>query len=226
MNRQGVLTSKRLLWACIPLLALSFSMSAAAATTAGSSPKPGNYCPGTDIRLVVAEELSASLEFSMRSRAALINKDQVTAISELNSARTSLHLAASRGAAARTMLLIDAIIQAGSGEDYAQLLTWFPLLQTSLLTLPNDATVSAAEESISRAEDIMQGDKDGDAMQSLKEARHMLACDGLDIPLQEAMQAQDELMKQLNQNTKNIAYDTLRDALRNALAYTLKNSEK
>ncbi|MGW8228927.1 MAG: hypothetical protein ACWGOW_08500, partial [Gammaproteobacteria bacterium] len=109
---------------------------------------------------------------------------------------------------------------------YAQLLAWFPLLQTSLLTLPNDATVSAAEESIGRAEDIMQGDKDGDAMQSLKEARHMLACDGLDIPLQEAMQAQDVLMKQLNQNTKNIAYDNLRDALRNALAYTLKNSEK
>jgi len=201
-------------------------MSAAAATTAGSSPKPGNYCPGRDIRLVVAEELSTSLELSMRSRAALINKDQVTAISELISARTTLHLAASRGAAARTMLLIDAIIQSWSGEDYAQLLAWFPLLQTSLLTLPNDATVSAAEESIGRAEDIMQGDKDGDAMQSLKEARHMLACDGLDIPLQEAMQAQDELMKQLNQNTKNIAYDNLRDALRNALAYTLSNSEK
>lgn len=226
MTRQGALTSKYLLWACIPLLALSFSMSAAAATTASSSPKPGNYCPGTDIRLVVAEELSTSLELSMRSRAALINKDQVTAISELISARTALHLAASRGAAARTMLLIDAIIQSWSGEDYAQLLAWFPLLQTSLLTLPNDATVSAAEESIGRAEDIMQGDKDGDAMQSLKEARHMLACDGLDIPLQEAMQAQDELMKQLNQNTKNIAYDNLRDALRNALAYTLKNSEK
>jgi hypothetical protein len=226
MTRQGVLTSKRLLWACIPLLALSFSMSTAAATTAGSSPKPGNYCPGTDIRLVVAEELSTSLELSMRSRAALINKDQVTAISELISARTTLHLAASRGAAARTMLLIDAIIQSWSGEDYAQLLAWFPLLQTSLLTLPNDTTVSAAEESIGRAEDIMQGDKDGDAMQSLKEARHMLACDGLDIPLQEAMQAQDELMKQLNQNTKNIAYDNLRDALRNALAYTLSNSEK
>jgi len=162
----------------------------------------------------------------MRSRSALNNKDQPTALSELIAAKTTLHLAASRGAAARTNLLIDAIIQAWSGENYTQLLAWFPLLQTSLLTLPNDASVSAAEESISRAADIMQGDKDGDAMQALKEARHMLACDRLDIPLQEAMQAQETLMKQINQNAKDISYDTLRDALRNALAYTLSSSEK
>jgi hypothetical protein len=42
-----------------------------------------------------------------------------------------------------------------------------------------------------------------------KEARHMLACDGLDIPLQQAMQAQDKLMKVLGRNPKNSAYDTL-----------------
>jgi hypothetical protein len=226
MYRQTVITYKRLFLACISLLVLLCNLPAAAATVSDSSPKPGSYCPSKDIRLVVAEELSTSLELSMRSRSALINKDKATAISELSAARTTLHLAASRGAAARTNLLIDAIIQAWSGEDYTQLLAWFPLLQTSLLTLPNDAIVSAAEESIGRAEDIMQGDKDGDAMQSLKEARHMLACDNLDIPLQNAMQAQDELLKQLNQNAKNISYNTLRDALRSALLYTLQNSEK
>ncbi len=226
MHQLTVLTSKWLLWVCVLLLALSFNITATAATTSDSSPKPGNYCPSTDLRLVIAEELSTSLELSMRSRSALNNKDQPTALSELIAAKTTLHLAASRGAAARTNLLIDAIIQAWSGENYTQLLAWFPLLQTSLLTLPNDASVSAAEESISRAADIMQGDKDGDAMQALKEARHMLACDRLDIPLQEAMQAQETLMKQINQNAKDISYDTLRDALRNALAYTLSSSEK
>jgi hypothetical protein len=63
-------------------------------------------------------------------------------------------------------------------------------------------------------------------MEPLKKARHMLACDGLDIPLQEAMRAQDNLMKVLGRNTKNSAYDTLIHSLRSALVYTLENSEK
>ena len=226
MKRQAVHTGKRLLWACIPFLALSLSLPAAAATAASAAPKPGSYCPDTNILLVVAEELSASLELVMRSRTALINKDQTAALGNLASARTILHLAASRGAAARTTLLIDAILQAKSGEDNVQLLTWFPLLHTSLQTLPEDAAVSAANDLIDRSADIMQSDKDSDAMAPLREARHLLACDGLDIPLQQAMQAQDDLMQQLNLNTKNRAYNDLRDALRSALAYTLGNGGK
>ena len=228
MNRQAVHTSKRLLWRCIPFLALSLSMPTVAATTAATSSKPGSYCPAPDILLVAAEELSASLDLTMRSRAALINKNQATAISGLTSAGTTLHLAASRGAAARTILLIDAIMQAKVGEDYAQVLAWFPLLQRSLQTIPDDAAVSAAGDLIGSAEDIMQGDIDGDPMKPLREARHMLACDGLDIPLQEAMQAQDKLMKQLGQHkpVKNSAYDTLLDSLRSALGYTVENSDK
>ena len=144
---------------------------------------------------------------------------------ELTSAKTALYLAASRGAAARTILLIDAIIQSRTSEDYVQMLTWFPLLQTSLLTLPNDATASAADDLISSADDIMQGDKNGDAMTPLKNARHMLACDNLDIPLHAAMQKLDTLMSHPAQNTKISAYDTLLDSLRGALDYTMKNSE-
>ena len=229
MNRQTAHTNRFQLWLCMALLTLSFSLPAAAATDKivdATVPKPGNYCPALNIRLVVAEELSATVELVMRSRAALINHDQATAISELLSARTTLHLAASRGAAARTILLIDAIIQAKAGENYTQLLAWFPLLQTSLLTLPDDATVNAANDSIGRAEEIMQGDKGGDAITPLKEARHMLACDSLDIPLQQAMQAQDALMKSFGQSTTPSDYVALRDALRSALVYTLGNSEK
>jgi hypothetical protein len=57
----------------------------------------------------------------------------------------------------------------------------------------------------------------------LNQARHMLACDGLDIPIQEAMRALDALLVQPGQgNTGKIsAYDALLDALRNALLYTL-----
>ena len=223
MNRQFTHAGKCLLWACIPFLVLSFSMTAAAATNIGTSPEPGRYCPITDVLMVVAEELSASLDLTMRSRAALKNKEPATAIRELNFADTALHLAASRGAAARTVLVIDAIIQARAGDDYAQMLAWFPLLHASLLTLPDDATENAAEDLIVGAEEVMQGDKAGDPVTLLNQARHMLACDGLDIPIQEAMRALDALLVQPGQgNTgKNSAYDVLLDALRNALLYTL-----
>ena len=63
-----------------------------------------------DIQLVIAEELSASLDLVMHSRAALITNDRVKAINTLTSAGTTMKLAASRGAAARSMLLINAII--------------------------------------------------------------------------------------------------------------------
>jgi hypothetical protein len=223
MNPQFAQAGKRLLWSCIPLLALSFSMPAAAATTADTSPEPGSYCPNTDVLLVVAEELSASLDLTMRSRAALNNKEPATAIRELNFASTALYLAASRGAAARTVLVIDAIIQARSGDDYAQMLAWFPLLHASLLTLPDDATESAAEDFIVGAEEVMQGDKAGDPVTLLNQARHMLACDGLDIPIQDAMSAIDVLLTQLGQGNqeKNNTYDVILDALRNALLFTM-----
>jgi len=223
MHLQSVRTGKCLLWACIPFLLLSFSMPAAATTTTGTAPEPGSYCPNTEVLLIIAEELSASLDAAMRSRAALINNDRVTAIRELTLSRTALHLAASRGAAARTILLIDAIIQAKSGEDYARMLAWFPVLRASLLTLSDDATETATDDLVGRAEEIMQGGKEGDPMAPLVQARHMMACDGLDIPLQAAMRAQDDLMKALGQDSpdKSSSYDQLLDALRNALLYTL-----
>ena len=223
MNRQSLHTGKRLLRACMPFLVLSFSMPAAAATTAGTTPEPGSNCPDTDVLLVAAEELTPSLELTMRSRAALTNNDPAAALDALTLARTALHLAASRGAAARTSLLVDAVIQAKASEDYARMLGWFPLLRASLLTLPGDATESAAEDLIDGAEEIMQGDREGDPVAQLKAARHMLACDGLDIPLQAAIRAQESLMKQLDQGNpdKNSSYAALLDALRSATLFAL-----
>ncbi len=225
MNRKLTHIGKSLLRVCIPFLALSFSLPAVAAAPV-ASPKAGEYCPGSDILLVAAEELSASLDLVMHSRAAALHKNQVTAISELTAVGTTLHLVASRGAAARTNLLIDAIIQSRVGEDYAQMLTWFPLLHTSMLTLSDDVTVSAAEDWVGDAEDILQGNKDGNFEKSLKEARHMLACDSLDIPLQQAIAEQGKLLEQLGKGIKNDSYDALLDSLRRALAYVLKNSQK
>jgi len=170
-------------------LALSFSIPATAATTDKTAPKPGAYCPDTGILPVVAEELSASLELAMHSRVSRSDKDRVTAINKLSSAGTTLRLAASRGAAARTTLLIDAIIEAGPEDAYARMLSWFPVLHASLLTLPGSTTVSAAGNLIGEDEDAMQGARDRDPVKLLKEARHLLSCDGLDIPLQAAILA-------------------------------------
>ena len=220
MNRKTVGTSKRRPSLRLLVLAASFSLPAAAA------PTPGHYCPGTDILLVAAEEISASLDLAMRSRTALINNDLPTAIHDISSSGTALHLAASRGAAARTTLLIDSVIQTKTGDDYPQMLAWFPLLHTSFLTLPDDPTVRAAGDRIGHAEDILQGDEDGDPVAPLKEARDMLTCDGVDIPLKDAIQAQEALSKQLNPKTKTNAYDKLLDSLRRALAYTLGKGEK
>jgi len=225
MIRKIAHISKRSLWACITFLAVSFSLPAIAATASNSSPKPGGYCPSTDILLVAAEDLSASLQLVLGSRAALINEQPVMAMSKLTSTGTSLHLAASRGAAGRTVLLTDAIIQSKVGEDYASMLTWFPLLQASLRTLPQDETVLAASDLVGKADDIMQGDKGGDALALLKEARHMLTCDSLDIPLQAAIEEQQSLVEQLGPDTKNSAYNSLIDSLRSALAYTLGAKE-
>jgi len=224
MKRQSIIARKRLLCACAPLLALSFSMPVAA--TASPKPEPGNYCPDTVATLhAVANDLSAGLDLTMRSRSAQINGNPATAVTDLNSVGSTLSLAASHGTAARTSLLIDAIIKAKAAADYARLLTWFPLLHASLQPLGDNAAARAADDLISRAEEIMQGDQEGDPLQLLNEARHMLACDGLDIPLQEAIQARDKLISTFSEHTKANAYDPLLKALHGALAYTLKSNE-
>lgn len=81
----------------------------------------------------------------------------------------------------------------------------------------------AASDFIDRAGDIMQGGKDSDALTLIKQTRYMLACDGLDRPLQEAMQARHDLMKQLDQTDplSNGDYNRLLDSFRNALSYAL-----
>jgi hypothetical protein len=216
-------TIKRPTWACIPFLALSLSMPVAADTGASISPVPGSFCPGTNTLLITAEGLSASLKLTMSSRGALINNDPQKAIRELASAGTTLHLAASSGAAARTIQLIDATMQAKVDEGNHKALAWFPLLHASLLTLLKDATVGAADNLVGQAESMLQGDIEGDPITPLMAARHMLACDGLDIPLQNAIKAQGKLMEQFGEKTKKSDYDSLLNSLRSALAYSLGN---
>lgn len=208
------------------MLMLSFStISAAKENTTPSA--PGSYCPGTNILLIVAEDLSTSLDFVMRSRAAQTRNDQTAMVNMLNAANITLKQATSRGAGARTALLIDSTILARVNESNEQLLMWFPLLHSALMTLPYDDARNAADDAIGRAEDILQDGQNGNALDQLKKARHYLTCDGLDIPLQATIKAQAQLLSEILQH-KPVAtkdYDKIINSLRTAIAYALNHSQ-
>ncbi len=213
-----------LLPALLAMLALSNLTHAA---TPEPEPEPGTYCemdPGT--LSLVAEELSVTLKMVLHSQSLQGKDRQSEKFSELLASNVSLQLAAGRGNG-HLMALIDTIIAARRNEDYTQQLTWFPLLQTAMLDLPDNPRTRLASYSIGRAHSIMEEDGKDDPMQQLREARQMLACDALDEPLQNALQAQRILARQFSRNKAVAAkdYSRLIDSLRKALLYVLQNNQ-
>jgi len=211
------------------ILIMCFSaFSAVSVAKPGSAqPTPGEYCPGTNILLIVAEDLSTSLTFIMQSRAAQSRNNQIEMVSQLNAAGVVLNQATSRGAGARTALLINSTMLSRVNESNDQLLTWFPMLHSALLTLPEGVAESAAEDAVGQAEDILQDGLRGDAINSLKKARHFLTCDDLNLPLQAAIKEQARLLSRLQQHKPVVSkdYDKLIESLREALTYILNRSQ-
>ena len=188
----------------------------------------GAYCPAADILLITAEDLSSSLELIMRSRAAQARGDLAEMVNTLNATGSILQQTTSRGAGARTALLIDSIILARPNESNQQLLTWFPLLHSALLALPDDYAQDTAEEAVGHAEEILQGDRKGDALEELKKARHFLTCDGLNLPLQAAIVEQSRLFFNIQQHRKPLStndYDKILASLHNAMNFILEHSK-
>ena len=209
----------------ILLVALSPLQVARATSTA---PSPGDYCPAAGILLITAEDLSSSLDLVMRSRAAQARGDLPETVNTLTAAGAILQQAGSRGAGARTALLIDSIILAKPNENNEQLLTWFPMLHTALLALPDDAAPRAADEAVGRAEEILQGDRKGDVLEQLKKTRHLLSCDGLNLPLQAARVEQSRLFFKLQKRSKPLTtkdYDKILESLRNSINFILEHSK-
>lgn len=199
-----------------------------ASNAAPSAPTPGKYCPAPSILLISAEDLSSSLDLAMRSRAALERKDRVETLNTLTAVGGILQQAASRGAGARTALLIDSIIFARSNEGNEHLLTWFPMLHTALLALPDDATPRAADDAVSRAEEILQGERKGDILDELKKARHLLRCDGLNLPLQAAIVEQSRLFFKFQNHSKPLTtkdYEKILESLRSAINFILEQTK-
>jgi len=192
-----------------------------------TQPSPGNYCPSTNILLIIAEDLSSSLAFVMQSRAAQSRGDQAVMLTMLNAAGVTLKQATSRGAGARTALLVNSVILSRVNESNDQLLTWFPLLHSALLTLPDDDARNAADDAIGRAEEVLHDGQNGDPLEQLKKARHFLTCDGLDLPLQAAIKEQARLLSKIQQHKPIVTkdYDKVVDSLHTAIAYVLDHSK-
>ncbi len=211
------------------LLILLISSSALQIVRADASQaSPGDYCPAPDILLITAEDLSSSLALIMRSRAAQARGDLTEMASTLNAAGATLQQATSRGAGARTSLLLHSIILARATDNNDRLLTWFPLLHSTILTLPDGRIQGAADEAISLAEEILQGDRKGDALEQLKKARHFLSCDGLNLPLQAALDEHTKLIFKINQKHKPVApkdYEKIIDSLRTAMTFIVEHSK-
>ncbi len=190
-------------------------------------PAPGNYCPETNILLIIAEDLSASLNFVMQSRAAQTRNNPAEIARFLDASGVVLKQATSRGAGARTALLINSTILSRVNESNDQLLTWFPLLHSALLTLPYDDARSAADDAVGRAEGILRDGQNGNVIDQLKKASHFLVCDDLNLPLQAAIKEQMRLMARIQKRKPVVSkdYDKLVDSLRTALAYVLNNSK-
>jgi len=212
---------------CVLLIMMMGISTVATAKTAIDRPSPGSYCPNTNILLIIAEDLSSSLNFVMQSRAAQTRGDQVEMLNMLDASGITLKQATSRGAGARTALLINSVILSRVKENNTQLLTWFPLLHSALLTLPYDAARNAADDAIGRAEEILQSEQNADPLDPLGKARHFLTCDSLDIPVQAAIKEQIQLLSKIRQH-KPVAtkdFDKFINSLRTALAYVLDNSK-
>lgn len=185
-----------------------------------SSPEPGHYCTPLSVNEQILEQLTITLDQVAKAQQAIKNKGGGAATDiALGRAANALMLASTHGGAARTRRLIGAALTAKGSEDYQQLLGWFPLLNTALLTLPDDPEVRSAGTELGLAEDILQGDSKGNALKHLHMAAHYLGCDELDIPLEQANNALTSLFVKIAQGhtAKPSAFDKVLTLLRTAM---------
>lgn len=178
-------------------LLVSTSSPAQPSPAAGNSSEAGLYCPASAITDVMLEELSLAFAELAQADHALADNRFEQANQHLTRAAMALSLASSRGRAAQTAQLIDAVINSKASEDYQQMLAYFPLLRSALLALPENTYTNAADEAISTSEAILDGERQGNALEQLRTARHWLSCDQYSLPATEAAQALSRLQQPL-----------------------------
>ena len=181
--------------------------------------KPGHYCQPLKTNDRILENLSITLDQVAKAQHAMESETGAATDVALGRAASALTLASTHDAASRTRRLIDAALTAKDSENYQQLLGWFPLLHTALLTLPDDPEVRSAGTELGLAEDILRGDSKGDALKHLRTAADYLGCDKIDIPVKQADEALTPLFVQVAQGhkVKSAGFDKVLVLLRTAL---------
>ncbi len=213
------------------VLALGFvaSSSQAAVSDADAEPKPGTYCPRQGSVFLILEELTVALHSVAQAKEnLLVLDDSQTANVLLGRAGTGLALAASRGSGARVATFIDTAMAAKKDGDPKAMLLWFPTLKRALSGLPAGTTREAAKTQIAAAEAIVHGQAAGDEIRTLLQARQLLVCDPLDIPMQQSLAHLSRLHRNILQGKSPSAddFNALIGLLNRAMDYGLQRLVK
>lgn len=212
------------LFSLLPAVALATGPTPSAfsgvATGGDAIVQTGAYCPDRATTYLILEEMTVALEGVTRAQESLlVLDDAATASIMLARADAALALAIGRGSGARVGTLIDAALSAEKDGHPKANLAWFPLLKEALQGLPEDATHAAARAQIAHAEDILQGQADGDEIQALLTAKQILQCDPLHIPLRQSRAQMERLQRDMLLGEKPSAdrFNTLTDLVKRAL---------
>ena len=184
----------------------------------------GKYCPGMASTYLVLEELTVAMEGVAKARESiLVFNDLPTAQMLLARADAALALAAGRGSGARVATLIDALLAAKQEGNAGASLLWFPNIKLALAGLPADAVRDAALTQIARAEAVLQTQAEGDEVQILLQARQLLECDALHVPMRESLNRLARIRGEVGRGAQpsSDSFSALIDQLNGAMNYAL-----
>jgi hypothetical protein len=185
----------------------------------------GTYCPDMASTYLILEELTVATEGVARARESLlVFNDMPTAQMLLARADAALASAVGRGSGARVATLINALLAAKEEGNAETSLLWFRNIKLALSGLPVDAARDAAFTQIARAEAILQGQAEGDEVQTLLEARRLMECDALHIPMRESLTRLVRIHGEVGRGAKpsSDSFSVLIDHLNRAMSYALQ----
>lgn len=102
--------------------------------------------------------------------------------------------------------------------------TMFLLLKQAMRGPPDGAAHKAVDQLITQAEGIVQGRADSKEVEVLLQAKQMLTCDPLHIPLRQSLAQLERLQREIARGSKPAGneFSVLIDSLNRALGYGLR----
>ena len=185
----------------------------------------GKYCPGMASTYLLLEELTVAMEGVAKARESLlVFKDASTAQLLLARADAALASAVGRGSGARVASLINAVLAAKEEGNAKASLLWFQNIKLALAGLPIGAARDGALAHVARAEAILQGQAEGDEVHTLLQARQLLECDALHVPMRESLKRLGRIHGEVGRGAKpsGDSFSVLIDHLNRAMHYGLQ----